>query len=175
MTYSLWIDPGLNTGVALGWYDALTPYQLLDRWQVHGGVDGFIDWWESTPLEEAVDEIGYEKFVLAEDNDFGADLSGVPIEGVIHLMARRERAQLLEQTRAAKGHLIGYPPEAITKAQRQRVRFDFLEEHGLFLPGTENDDTNDAITHALVSLRHRQHLPTMRRFWPGRRRLQAVS
>lgn len=176
MTEQLSIDPGLNTGVSLGFYDATTPYQLLGRWQVHDGMEGFIEWIEhGAGARLRPDEFVVEKFILAEDNDFGADLSGVPIEGIIAHWAYRLGSPVMWQGRGAKGSLTGYPREAITKDQRQRVRFDFLEEHGLFLPGTENDDTNDAITHSLVNLKSRNHIPTMRKFWPGRRRLQAVA
>ncbi|MDF2506277.1 MAG: hypothetical protein K0Q52_136 [Microbacterium sp.] len=166
MTLILGVDPGGNTGVALAYYDATTPVQILDRWQVHNGVEGFIDWLESGVCE-IPDEIVYEKFLYDEEAD-GADFVGIPIEGVLAWWARKIGARLIVQTRFSKGELVGYPPAAKTKAQRQRVRFDFLERHGMFKAGTENDDSNDAITHIVVSLRKRRHVPTMKRFWPPR-------
>lgn len=166
MTYILSVDPGLNTGVAYGFYDGTTPFQLLGRWQVHGGLDGFIEWWRAAPSD--VDECIVEKFVSVR-NDFAPDISGVPIEGVLAYVASIEGFEIIEHTRADKSGLVGYPKEATTKVARQRVRFDFLERHGLFISGTENDDTHDAICHILVSLKRRRHAPTIRAFWPPKR------
>jgi hypothetical protein len=166
MTWLLSADPGKNTGIALGYYDATTPYQLHQRWQVHRGLDGFIHWWRND-LPDEVDEIVVEKFV-SKRGEMAPDLSGVPIEGVIALGAYDLGIPVIWQTAAQKGSLVGYPESARTKAQRQRVRFNFLDRHGLFKAGTENDDSNDAITHALISLKVRRHAPTLRRFFPPR-------
>lgn len=178
MTRSLWVDPGLMTGIALGYYDAVTPYQLLERWQIPRGIHGWIDWKHSVGLGLGVDELGYEKFILGQESDdnlAGDALAGVPIEGSIHEWGVLAGIPVMIQDRTHKGGLVGYPPEARSKAQRQRVRFDWLKERGLFVPGTGHDDSNDAITHALVNLKQRNHLPTMRYFWPPRRRLEAVA
>jgi hypothetical protein len=172
MTYILAVDPGLETGACLGFYDATTPFQLVERWQIHGGVDGYIDWVESGAARH-YQEVVYEKFIFSPNEP--ADFSGVPIEGVIHWDARLHRASVLEQDRRHKGSLIGYPDNVTDKDQRQRLRFDWLEEHGLFRAGTGNDDSNDAVTHALVSLKLRRHMPTMRAFWPSRRGLAVAS
>lgn len=171
MTRVLAVDPGKNSGIALGYYDATTPYQLLERWQVHDGVDGLLDWLEQ---KLAFDEIVCEKFILGQDNAFAADLTPVQIEGIIIAEARRAGVPIIWQPRTDKAALTGYPASAVTKAQRQRVRFDWLKEHGLFRAGTENDDSNDAIVHALVSLKRRRHMPTLRRYWaPKRSRIAA--
>lgn len=173
MTYLLSIDPGVNTGIALGYYDAITPYRLVERWQVHNGLDGFIRWWETAvwaggPLDLSFDEIVCEKFLLA-DNDFKADVTPLLIEGALIVLNRQSyNVPIVWQPNTDKAGLVGYPSEAKTKAQRQRVRFDFLERFGLFKAGTENDDTNDAIVHALVSLKKRLHSPTLLAMWPPR-------
>lgn len=168
MTYLLSIDPGLNTGAALGFYDAVTPYRLLERYQIHDGVPGFVNWWEKNDI--AADEIVCEKFILAEENDFDADLTPVQVEGALMTLTRHYPVPIWWQDRTAKGGLIGYTKEQKvgTLALRQRARFDFLERFGMFVAGTENDDSNDAITHALVNLRRRKHYPTMMAFWPPR-------
>lgn len=162
MTIILGADPGLNTGLALGTYDALTPYRQLRRWQVHHGLEGFLRWQEAYdgPLP---DEVVVEKFLSSPEEL--ADLSGVPIEGALALWARQIGATVIWQNRTHKGALVGYPPEAVTKAQRQRVRFDWLAERGLALAGTENDDSNDAVSHNLISLKSRRHLPTIKMYW----------
>lgn len=162
MTRILSIDPGMNTGISLGYFDATTPFQLLERWQVHGGLQGFIRWWERE--RPKFDELLSEKFILGDD-EFRADLTPVLIEGAIQTLYR---GSILWQPRTDKAGLIGYPPSAKTKAQRQRVRFDFLERFGMFRAGIENDDSNDTIVHSLVSLKRRRHMPTLRAYFGPR-------
>lgn len=166
MTLILSVDPGGNTGVALGFYDSTTPYRLVERWQVHGGLDGFIRWIEHECPD--YDEVVVERFIFSPDE--AADFVGVPIEGVVAWDAHRRRARVFWQDRRNKGDLIGYSAGATTKVKRQRERFDFLDRFGMFRAGTENDDSNDAIVHAIVNLKARRHMPTMRAFWPGRSR-----
>lgn len=166
MTRILSIDPGKNTGIALGYFGDDQPFELLQRWQVHGGVEGFRAWWMDKRPD--FDVLVVEKFILAR-NDFAADLTPRDIEGAICMALEPQEWQEVKwQPRTMKALLTGYPPEAKTKAQRQRVRFNFLKEFGLFAKGTDNDDSNDAITHALVYLKRTKHLPTMRHFWPPR-------
>lgn len=169
MTYQLSIDPGLNSGIALGFYDSLTPYRLIHRWQIHEGLDGFLDWWDAESI--GFDELVVEKFILAS-NVFTADITPKAIEGAIITLMRYQapHVPIMWQPRTDKSALTGYPESAKTKAQRQRVRFDFLDRFGLFKPGAENDDSNDAITHALVSLKKRRHMPSMMAFWPPKRK-----
>ncbi|MEV5068935.1 hypothetical protein MRBLMI12_000492 [Microbacterium sp. LMI12-1-1.1] len=178
MTRALWVDPGLMTGIALSYYDATTPYQLLQRWQIGRGIHGWIDWKLNVGIHLGIDELGYEKFILGQEEDAqlsGDPLAGVPIEGSIHEWGIVAGIPVMIQDRTHKGSLIGYPTPARSKAERQRVRFDWLEEHGLFEAGTGNDDSNDAITHGIVNLKIRHHVPTMRHFWPPRRRLDVVA
>ncbi|MFT4258033.1 hypothetical protein [Microbacterium sp.] len=167
MTFQLSVDPGLNTGISLGFYDATTPYRLLGRWQVHNGLTGFIAWMDANAgTLTGVDEAVVERFVY--EKGANADISGVPIEGVVALWAHQSGATVLWHTRFDKAGLTGYPPEATTKAQRQRVRFDLLERFDMFAPGTENDDSNDAICHSLVNLKNRRHAPTLRMLAGGK-------
>lgn len=163
MTHQLSIDPGANTGIALGFYNAITPYQLLQRWQVHNGLEGFVRWWQNDRPE--YDELVVERFILSGSNDFTADLTPVEIEGALYVLLGGRYGDVIWQPRQDKGLLCGYPPDAGTPDQRQRVRFDFLDRFGLYAAGEDNIDSNDAITHALVSLKRRKHLPTMRKYW----------
>jgi hypothetical protein len=159
------VDPGLNTGVVLGYYDPITPLQITARWQVHRGLAGFLDWIESGELRAGdVDEWIVERFIF-DPGAQAVDLAGVPIEGVVAYLAGISGAPVIWHTRADKSGLVGYPESAKTKKQRQRVRFDFLQSCGMFAAGTENDDTNDAAAHALVSLKRRRHMPTLRAYF----------
>lgn len=171
MTRVLSADPGKNSGLALGYFDAITPYRLISRWQVHEGLTGFLDW--AAYQAPQFDEIVCEKFILDPKNQFTADLTPVEIEGALRTLQsidQRFDVPIMWQPRTDKAALTGYPDSAKTKAQRQRVRFDFLDRFGLFARGTENDDSNDAICHALISLKRRLHEPTLHAFWPERRR-----
>lgn len=166
MTYLLSIDPGQSTGIALGYYDSITPYRLEQRWNVLGGVDGFIEWWWENQGGEIANELVVEQFHLDPTNQFSADLTPVAIEGALAALNWDDGIQITWQGRDMKGNMIGYPASARTKTQRQRVRFDFLDRFGLFAKGAHNDDSQDAITHALVYLKRRKHMPTMLAFWP---------
>ena len=172
MTYLLSIDPGRSTGIALGFYDSITPYRLVGRWNVLGGVEGFIHWWGTTEI--LFDEIVAESFVLDPDNKFSADLTPVQIEGVLINLLWSSDLSIIWQPRTDKAGLKPYPRNCMTSTQRQRFRFDFLDQFGLFAAGAANDDSNDAITHGLVHLKRVKHMPTMLAFWPPRP-LKAVA
>lgn len=171
MTHTLSIDPGKNSGIALGYYDHLTPYRLLERWQVHGGLEGFHEWCGGEGYQHihGVDERVVERFILDASNQFTADLTPKEIEGYLRAaLSDQQYAAIVWQLRSDKSLLTGYPAEAKTPAQKQRVRFDFLKRYELFEPGADNDDSNDAVTHALVRLKKARHLPTIMAFWPRR-------
>ena len=168
--YILSFDPGKESGVALGYYSDTEPFRLLERWQVSGGLEGLLAWldeFEPRYLHHGVDQIVVEKF-MAMRNDFVASIEGVPAEGAIALWARQRGIPVTWQTRTDKARLIPYPKEANTVARRQRVRFNFLKEFGLYAPGTRNDDSNDATTHILIWLKVRKHRPTLEHYWPRR-------
>jgi hypothetical protein len=184
VTYLLSIDPGQNTGAAIGYYDAVTPYRLIGRYQIHGGVKGFVNAVQHGKFSLA-DEMVVESFALLRKNKFVPDLTPIRIEGAIETMMLAGTFLIPDfvswQQPSDKGGLIGYSKEAremqgqsgITR--RQRERFDFLDRFGLFKAGTENDDSNDAITHALVNLKRRGHAPTQDAFWPRRERLVSLE
>lgn len=173
LSYILSIDPGLNTGAALGYFDATTPYRLIERFQIHGGASGFTEWWRTTSHHSMADLLVVESFNLREENNFAADLTPKEVEGAIIALLTFEsewHARPIFQPPSDKGRLIGYSDKAKngTKAMRQRERFNFLDRFGLFRKGTENDDSNDAITHALVYLKRAGHHPTQATYWPPR-------
>lgn len=166
MTYLLSADPGKNSGLAMGYYDSLTPYRLLERWQVHGGLEGFLDWVRTT--DAMWDEMVVERFDLA-NNDFVADITPKAIEGSIVTLREydpRFDCPIIWQTRQDKASLIGYPPEADTPDKRQRLRSKFLDRFGMFTPGEDNQDSMDAIVHSIVSLKRRKHAATLLAYFP---------
>src|SRR3954465_9609524 len=140
MTYLLTIDPGKNTGISLGFYDDETPWTLVERWQGHGSLDGFKRWWREGHWKRA-DKLVVEKFILSGENEFTADLTPKEIEGALSVFLDDSHLTAIWQPRSDKSRLTGYPKSAVTKAQRQRVRFDFLDRFGLFAAGSDNDDS----------------------------------
>lgn len=179
MTLLLSVDPGKSTGIAIGYYDAITPYRLLHRWNILGGLAGFEAWWYEAHapggiLEAQNYDLVVEHFRLSSKNKFVADLTPKEIEGAIHILNNAMYARPITwQPRTDKASLIGYPPECKTQTQRQRFRFNFLKRFGMFAPGTRNDDSNDAITHALIYLKRAKHAPSLHAFWPQALRLVA--
>lgn len=166
------IDPGKSTGWCIGEYSDTKPWTLLDRGEVLDGLEGFTHWWQK--MRPDTHELLVERFVLDPSNQFVADLTPKQIEGALYVLWG-QRAPITWQLRSDKAALCGYPPSAKTKAQRQRVRFDWLRERGLYLPGTQHDDSNDAITHSIVRMKRLNHMPTLRHYWGslGQSRLAA--
>lgn len=171
MTMLLSIDPGKSSGIVLGYYDAITPYRLLERWNVLGGLQGFLYWWDEqiSSGEMVFDELVVESFCLDPDNKFSADLTPVHIEGALMTLMRESDIPIIWQPRTDKAALKPYPPDCKTVTQRQRFRFDFLDRWGMFRAGAASDDSNDAVCHALIHLKKIKHAPSLLAFWaPGR-------
>lgn len=169
MTRLLALDPGLETGAALMEYSPTRAPSLVARWQILDGVPGFVDWWFSRESGH-IDEIVCESFIL-DPEETHPDVTPLRIEGaLIALNSLLVGPPIVWQPRNLKAELVGnhYPPAAKTKAQRQRVRFDFLDRFGLFKAGDHFTDSNDAITHAIVNLKLRKHAPTLAQFYPQR-------
>lgn len=165
------VDPGLNTGATIGYFDAISPYRLLERFQIHGGEEGFKAWLEEGHLAD-VDVLICEKFVLA-NNEFVADTIPLLLEGIL-IGAQRWGGGIVADVpivwyeNRMKSALTGYPQEANTKSRRKRVRFDFLKRFGLFAAGTEFDDSNDCVVYSLIYLKLAKHMPTLMAFWRPR-------
>ena len=169
--YLMTIDPGKSTGIVLGYYDAITPYRLLERWNVLGGLEGFLYWWEEHIIsgETVFDELVVESFCLDPDNEFSADLTPVHIEGALMTIMRDSDIPIIWQPRTDKAALKPYPPDCKTTTQRQRFRFDFLDQYGMFAKGEASTDSNDAVTHSLVHMKKIGHAPSLLAFWKPRR------
>ena len=45
MTYLTAIDPGLASGLVLGYHDDNTPWERVDYWLIKNGIEGFMDWY----------------------------------------------------------------------------------------------------------------------------------
>lgn len=142
------LDPGKQTGIALGTYGD-EAYELLNVWQVAGGLNGFIDWWhDHYPLNESV--LVSEKFVL-RNNAFVADTEPLLIEGALHVLYDNQIVWQLA-------------------SDKSLVNDSVLRENNLWHTGKQVGwkdarDTNDAIIHALAYLKKNKHIPTLQKYW----------
>lgn len=134
----------------MGFYGDNEPYELLNVWQVSGGLHGFIDWWrERLPILPTY--LVCEKFVL-RNNVFVADTEPLLIEGALRV-------------------LWGGDIEWQLPSDKSLVSDTVLRENNLWHTGKQVGwkdarDTNDAIIHALAYLKKNKHIPTLQKYWP---------
>lgn len=143
MTRLLSLDPGGTTGVAYSEYSD-DGYELLWHKQVSGSLKGFLDFhWDQ--LEDIwIDKIVCESFTLRE-GVHGADLSPVYIIGALEAL---------------------YPTtEIIYQEPKLKPLCDDarLKKMGLHTPGRGH--AMDAVRHAVIYLRNKKHIPTLRKGW----------
>lgn len=155
MTYLWSFDPGLATGAAFGEYGPDRPYQVLATWSIPNGVDGFIEWnfagYES--IYQA-DEVVCERFII------DGTITGVwapQIEGVLYYLQELKGFPITWQLRTDKTMLTAGSESkrnAWLKAKVPHVPHEMTTQH-----------ERDAVTHALVCLKRKRHLPTLKEFW----------
>lgn len=185
--YLLTIDPGMATGIVLGYYTDDEPYERLARWQVEGGLDGFKKWfwrYHYEPYPDGTSEFeltggwavvteedGYmeiiegdvtvvsEKFVpLPAPRSFKLnELEPIRIEGALDVMVDDVVWQRSSAMVLAGGD---------TPAQRKKNSDDVLRRMGLWSTGKEvhykdANDVNSAQKHAIAYLRSIEHKPTL--------------
>ena len=153
-------DPGYATGYSVGIYGPKLPYELVSKCVIPGGLEGFLEWADAGNFtdfshEGLAQEYVVEKFISMAGGDFTADLIGVPIEGAIAAMIS-DRSQITWQTRSDKG--------------KAGMMDKILKAHDLWFTGgdvgwDDGRDVNDAIIHALVNLRNRNHMPTLQKYF----------
>ena len=142
------LDPGKQTGIALGTYGD-EAYELLNVWQVAGGLEGFIDWWhEHYPLNESV--LVSEKFVL-RNNAFVADTEPLLIEGALRVLY--------------DANIVWQLPSDKSLVADTVLRENQLWHTGKQVGWKDARDTNDAIIHGLAYLKKNKHIPTLQKYW----------
>lgn len=175
MTALLTIDPGRSSGAVLGAYSETEPWAPVAVWQVPNGAQGFIEWWgcaKKTGLFNPAElEVVAEKFVPYPTPGHSPTLdSSYPlvVEGVlIALGLMPDQYPHPAWQRSSEQ----YPNGGRTKAEKKKLRQQWLKEHGLWQTGkdvgqADADDANSAIAHSLVAMRKKRHEPTLRRYWP---------
>ncbi len=174
MNYVLSIDPGMRTGIILGYYSDLTAYERIDFWQIDGGLEGLIDWmadgyvngtWYFSPSIAVNDlTVVCEKFVPIRSKVARTfkteELEPIRIEGAL----RMELGDGIVWQRSSAMVLAG----GETPAERKRNSDDVLRNAGLWLTGKKDlgmsdaNDANAAQKHAIAYMRSLKHEPTMR-------------
>jgi hypothetical protein len=140
----LGLDPGGTTGWAIIEYDD-SSVKLIDKGQTKGALDGFLNDFNLEVLNQ-YDQIVCESFTLRE-GIYGADLSPVYIIGALQA--------LLHNT----GKIVNYQEPKL----KPLCDNDRLKMMGLYTAGQGH--AMDAVRHAIIYLRNKKHLPTLKLGW----------
>lgn len=192
MTYLLSIDPGMRTGITLGFFDDETPYRREAYWQIDGGLPGLRKEWKW----HHVDHGGSIYWSDADDfrsdpersNYYASKTQTVwVVEKFVPLpMARSFKLNELEPIRIegaiedwVDGDVVWQRSGAMvlsggdTPAQRKKNSDQILKDHGFWLTGKKDlgmsdaNDVNAAQKHAFGYLRSIDHRPTMMKYLMG--------
>lgn len=139
----LGLDPGGTTGWAIIEYDD-SSVKLIDKGQIEGSLKGFLHYNWSDLIFRDFDMIVCESFTLRE-GVYGADLSPVYIIGALEA--------LYPQT-----EIIYQEPKLKPLCDNDR-----LKTMGLYTAGQGH--AMDAVRHAIIYLRNKKHLPTLKLGW----------
>ena len=171
------IDPGMSTGLAVGTYSDTEPFKLTHFFQIEGGVEGFIDFFD--PAYDDMWFLGgdrlklFEREVVAEKfNARGGansgfayktrDLEPLRIEGAMLAMGLNPT-----WTSPAQQYFSG----GEGKAKKKQAQHRWLKEKGLYVTGKmvgcdNADDVRSAIAHAIAYLVRSKHRPTIEHYFP---------
>lgn len=154
--FHLWgVDPGAVTGIVHGAYSEDEPFEIIEKWEVESGADGFKEWFPAHGWYPP-DTVVVERFDLNMGNEFKADLTGVQVEGAV--MYASDRESLVWHSRSQK--------------QKAGMYDAILKKHNMWTKGssvnwTDGRDVNDATIHCLEYLRTHNHMPTLRKYFRG--------
>ena len=135
----LGLDPGVRSGLAL--VEATDKrVDVLATWDVPGGAEGFLDWWEEhSPTWREKPVVVIEAFILRE-GVHGVDITPRDVIGAAK--AECKRMGLEWHMESPAGRLKRMPNWA-------------LKEMGVELPGNRNRNAKEAVRHCLSFLKSR--------------------
>lgn len=139
-------DPGGTTGVAIIEYDEVSEPELIEAFQVENGLEGFIAWSRDIDWSQ-FQAIVCESFTLRTGVKF-PDLSPVYIIGALEAVLDTFEAPITYQGPYVKPICDD----------------TLLKKIGLYTVGRQH--ANDATRHAIIYLRSKRHLPTLKMCWP---------
>lgn len=152
MTTILSIDPGLITGFAWGKFTETQPYSLTDVVALEFDQISEMLWNSEEPWYDVLVVEGFD--LTGEVDQFLPNLAGLEVIGMIKHAMVPTTSEIIWQKRTDKALV----PDRV------------LQENGLWQTGRtvgweDGRDVNDAIIHALVYLRRKRHMPTLRRYF----------
>ena len=159
----LGLDPGQSTGWSLWELPPDLPVQRLEYGLIHGGLEGAAEWMENRLGLFRPTTIVCEKFNQNDGRVARADLTPLPIEGLVYGASRALGIDLVYQPTSAK----------------DQVHDSLLREHGLYVENAEARtnpdilwqdarDVNDSEIHVLAWVKLMEHEPTIDLYWPDR-------
>lgn len=145
MTKILSLDPGGTTGYAI--VEATdTGVSLLEAGQIPEDLKGFIKWYDTRGRRDW-DVVVCESFILRPSVKF-PDLSPVYIIGALEALEAPWEKEITYQAPSSK----------------PLCNDDTLKRLEFYQVGKGH--ANDAIRHAIIYLRTKRHMPTLRKAWP---------
>lgn len=160
MPHLLSIDPGLVTGLSLGYYDDKTAYDL--EWVAALTFDQLREsYWEGNLVGGGL-EVVIERFIpqsgasytLMED-----DLAGVEVIGLTRFIYDEDELHYRMRSQKVIAGTLAMSDE-------------ILKAHEMFFTGeqvhwTDGRDVNDSLLHALGYLKDKNHKPTLKEYFRG--------
>lgn len=182
--YDIWVDGGLSTGIALVSYSDTQPLKVEQVWQVEGGVDGFLEWWE-----ESLDE-GHswsDRAFISKGRRLDFDMVRFYSEKFTprqSLTLDAAEPLLVEGAMVALGLIPSYRKDksryqhpaaqyftgGTSLADKKKRSNAWLKAHGFYFTGKDvgqkdADDARSAVRHAINHARKRKHLPTLNAYF----------
>lgn len=139
------LDPGGTTGIAIFDYTEDTEPVMVMNAQVGGSLEGFILWYIENKPTYKWDMIVCEDFTLRLNVKF-PDLSPVYIIGALTALEWGTMQIVYQQ------------PSMKSLCDDTR-----LKKMGLYTPAFGH--ANDAVRHAIIYLRNKKHMPTLKLGW----------
>lgn len=147
----LGVDPGETTGVAL-----FKGSSLLFSDNISGGVEGFVEWWRDWRIQDKIDHIVIENFVVEPS------FTGIPVASEIigAVKVLRNTLPITLQSRSDKATLFNQVKRGDAG---EAERFAWLEDRGFVRIGKGHN--LDAITHVLVERKRARDPEFWAKYW----------
>ena len=164
------IDPGVSTGVALFRYSDVEPATLEDKWQIEGGIEGFLDWfrdvWE-VRYEEAT--VVAEKFTPLQNAGHNLTMKSVEplvIEGALVAFGIMPPYQIGGNNPQWQRPSQMYFTGGKTLPEKKKRANAWLKDNGFYVTGKDvgrkdADDVRSAMLHGITWFRAQRHMPTL--------------
>jgi hypothetical protein len=180
--YLLSIDPGKSSGIFLGHYSDTEPLTRVAVWQVEGGMQGLLDWFEANLIDHREPLFGLklaqsedtvyvaEKFTPLQNQGFSLTLDAVePLRCEGALIALGLLPAEFPHNQWQRPNMM-YWIHGTSLAEKKKASRAWLKTFGLLPTGKDVGckDANDAVSaslHAFAYMRKIRHTPSIERYW----------